>query len=173
MRKRAPGTEARHTAKDARIPSTVRAVIQRVARAEVRVAGETVASIGPGLCVLVGVADGDDRRDAAALADKIAGLRIFPDDHGKMNLSVVDVGGRVLVVSQFTLLGEVRRGRRPSFDRAAPAETAEPLVEKVADRLAATGIPVATGRFGALMEVELVNHGPVTLIVETVDGRVV
>jgi len=150
----------------------MRAVVQRVSRARVRVAGETVGEIGPGLLVLVGAATGDTPADAAALADKLGGLRIFPDDEGRMNRSVGEAGGAVLVVSQFTLLGDLRRGRRPSFTGAAPPEEAEPLVDLVAEHLRSAGVPCATGRFRAHMEVELLNDGPVTLMLEIRGGRV-
>jgi len=151
----------------------MRAVVQRVTRAVVRVGGETVGEIGPGLLVLVGAAEGDGPGDAATLADKLAGLRIFPDDEGRMNRSVVEAGGAVLVVSQFTLLGEVRRGRRPSFSAAAPPEVAEPLVDLVAEHLRRAGVACATGRFRAHMEVDLRNDGPVTLVIDVAGGRVV
>ncbi len=151
----------------------MRAVVQRVTRAAVRVDGETVGEIGRGLLVLVGAAAGDGPADAAALAEKLAGLRIFPDDEGLMNRSVVEAGGAVLVVSQFTLYGDVRRGRRPSFTAAAPPEAAEPLVDLVAEGLQRAGVPCATGRFRAHMEVELLNDGPVTLVLEVAGGRVV
>jgi D-tyrosyl-tRNA(Tyr) deacylase len=144
-----------------------------VSRAAVRVEGGTVGEIGPGLLVLVGAAAGDGPADATALADKVAGLRIFPDDEGRMNRSVAEAGGTVLVVSQFTLCGDVRRGRRPSFAGAAPPEAAEPLVDLVTERLRQAGVPCATGRFGAHMEVELLNDGPVTLVVDVAGGRVV
>jgi len=147
-------------------------VVQRVAWARVRVEGEKVGEIGPGLLVLVGAAAGDTAADAAALADKLAGLRIFPDDEGRMNRSVDEAGGAVLVVSQFTLLGDLRRGRRPSFTAAAPPEEAEPLVDAVAEHLRRAGVPCATGRFRAHMEVELLNDGPVTLVLEVSEGRV-
>ena len=150
----------------------MRAVVQRVSWARVRVEGETVGEIGPGLLVLVGAAAGDTAADAAALADKLAGLRIFPDDEGRMNRSVAEAGGSVLVVSQFTLLGDLRRGRRPSFSDAAPPEEAEPLVDAVAEHLRRSGVPCATGRFRAHMEVELLNDGPVTLVLEVSGGRV-
>ena len=150
----------------------MRAVVQRVAWARVRVGGESVGEIGPGLLVLVGAAGGDTTADAAALADKLAGLRILPDEGGRMNRSVAEAGGGVLVVSQFTLLGDLRRGRRPSFTDAAPPETAEPLVEEVVEHLRRAGVLCATGRFGAHMEVELLNDGPVTLILEVSGGRV-
>jgi len=150
----------------------VRAVVQRVSWARVRVEGETVGEIGRGLLVLVGAAAGDTAADAAALADKLAGLRIFPDDEGRMNRSVDEAGGAVLVVSQFTLLGDLRRGRRPSFSDAAPPEEAEPLVDAVAEHLRRAGVPCATGRFRAHMEVELLNDGPVTLVLEVSGGRV-
>jgi D-aminoacyl-tRNA deacylase len=145
----------------------MRAVLQRVSRAEVRIAGEVAGAIGPGLLVLLGVAPSDTRQDASWLADKVVGLRIFADDAGKMNRSVSEVGGGVLVVSQFTLYGDSRKGRRPSFIGAAPPETAVPLYEAFLDAVRALGVPVAAGRFGADMQVELVNDGPVTLILDT------
>ena len=145
----------------------MRAVVQRVPRARVRVAGETVGEIAAGLCVLVGGTHADEPAAATRLADKLAGLRIFDDDAGVMNRSVQDSGGGVLVVSQFTLYGDTARGRRPSWSAAAPPERAEPLVDAVVDALRGRGLEVATGRFGAAMEVELVNDGPVTVLVET------
>jgi D-tyrosyl-tRNA(Tyr) deacylase len=151
----------------------VRAVVQRVSWARVRVEGATVGEIGLGLLVLVGVAEGDAPADAAALADKLASLRIFPDAEGRMNRSVVEAGGSVLVVSQFTLVGDLRRGRRPSFTQAAAPEVAEPLVEAVVEHLGRAGVPCASGRFRAHMEVELLNDGPVTLVIEVAGGRVV
>jgi D-tyrosyl-tRNA(Tyr) deacylase len=138
----------------------------------VTVEGSVVASIGPGLCVLVGVATGDTLRDATVMAEKITGLRIFPDVEGKMNVSVDDTGGEVLVVSQFTLLGDASRGRRPSFVGAARPEHAEPLVAALAHSVAKAGIPVSQGVFGAAMEVELVNDGPVTLVLEVRQGSI-
>lgn len=150
----------------------MRAVIQRVSRAEVTVDSDLVGQIGTGMLVLVGVGPEDGEAEVAALADKLVGLRIFPDDDGRMNRSVQDVGGGVLVVSQFTLYGDVRKGRRPSFAGAAPPEVAEPLVSDLVARLDAAGVQVATGRFGAMMEVDLVNSGPVTLTLEIVGGRV-
>lgn len=151
----------------------MRAVVQRVTRAAVRVDGETVGEIGRGLLILVGAAADDGPADAAALADKLAGLRIFPDDEGRMNRSVLEAGGAALVVSQFTLFGDVRRGRRPSFTAAAAPESAEPLVDLVVAHLEQAGVPCATGRFGAHMDVELLNDGPVTLVLEVSAGRVV
>ena len=145
----------------------MRACIQRVRRAEVRVAGETCGRIGPGMLVLLGVAVGDVEADARQLAQKIAGLRIFEDDQQKMNLSLADVGGAMLVVSQFTLLGDCRKGRRPSFDAAARPELAERLYQVFVEAVVQQGVPVATGRFRQHMEVELVNDGPVTLVVES------
>ncbi len=145
----------------------MRAVVQRVSRAEVRVEGEVAGRIGPGFLVLVGVQPDDTDADVAYVADKVAGLRVFEDPAGKMNLSLADVGGAVLLVSQFTLLGDCRRGRRPSFTGAAPPEMAERLYLAVARRLAAAGVPVETGRFRAEMEVELVNNGPVTLLLDS------
>lgn len=145
----------------------MRAVVQRVSRARVEVDGRTTGEIGEGLLVLVGVAKTDAEADAAQLAEKIAGLRLFNDDNGKMNRSVEEVGGAVLVVSQFTLHGDCRKGRRPSFDRAAPAAQAQTLYEKFLHVLRHRGLQVETGVFQAMMEVELVNAGPVTLLVDT------
>ncbi len=148
----------------------MRAVVQRVSRAEVRVGGETVGSVGRGLLVLVGVEAGDGEADAAYVAEKTAGLRVFEDAGGKMNLSVREVGGGVLVVSQFTLLGDCRKGRRPSFTTSAEPAAAEALYGSVVRRLADLGLPVATGRFRAEMAVELVNDGPVTLLLDSRRG---
>jgi D-aminoacyl-tRNA deacylase len=145
----------------------MRAVVQRASRAEVRVGGEVRGRIGRGLVVLLGVRTGDAERDADYLVEKIAGLRIFPDEAGKMNLSVEEVGGALLVVSQFTLYGDTRKGRRPSFVEAAPPEVAAALYDYFVERARARGLPVATGVFQAMMEVDLVNEGPVTLIVES------
>jgi D-tyrosyl-tRNA(Tyr) deacylase len=147
----------------------MRAVIQRVTRAAVTVDGETVGSIGPGLVVLLGVADGDGPEQANRLAAKIAELRIFADAGGRFNRSLIESGGEALVVSQFTLLADVRKGRRPSFVAAAAPEDAAPLVDLFAEALRAQGIRVAAGRFGAHMLVELENDGPVTLVVDTAD----
>jgi D-tyrosyl-tRNA(Tyr) deacylase len=141
-----------------------------VSSAEVRVDESVVGSIARGLLALVGVGAGDDVADADRLAEQIVRLRIFPDDAGKMNLSVTDVGGAVLVVSQFTLFADTSRGRRPSFTTAAPPEHAEALVERLAVAIARSGTPVQTGRFGAHMEVALVNDGPVTIVVDTATG---
>lgn len=151
----------------------MRAVVQRVSRASVTVAGSIVGEVGEGVLALVGVTHDDTEADAIALAEKVAGLRIFGDEEGKMNLSVSDVGGACLVVPQFTLYGSVRRGRRPSFSDAADPDRASTLVDAVARHIESLGVAVATGRFGAMMEVELLNHGPVTLIIETREGRVV
>ena len=145
----------------------MRAVVQRVTRASVSVDGAITGAIERGFLMLVGVAVGDDERDAAALAQKVAGLRIFDDANGAMNLALADVGGAVLVVSQFTLLGDVRKGRRPSFIEAARGEPAERLYEAVAAALRETGLRVETGVFGAEMAVELVNDGPVTILLDT------
>ncbi len=133
--------------------------------------GLVVGEIGTGLAVLLGVTHDDTIADSEALAAKVAALRIFSDQRDAMNLSVSEVGGAVLVVSQFTLYGDVSRGRRPSFTAAAPGQVAEPLVEAVAVALERTGLTVARGVFGAKMEVELVNHGPVTILLETRNGR--
>jgi D-tyrosyl-tRNA(Tyr) deacylase len=147
--------------------STMRAVVQRVSRASVEVAGLVVGRIGVGWLVLLGVARQDTEDDAAWMADKIAQLRAFEDDAGKMNRSVADVGGGVLVVSQFTLLGDCRTGRRPSFTMAAEPADAERLYLQVADILRASGLEVPTGVFRASMKVELVNDGPVTLLLDS------
>jgi D-tyrosyl-tRNA(Tyr) deacylase len=138
----------------------------------VSVGGEIVSSIGAGLCLLVGVEPSDGHGDVMAAVDKMAGLRVFGDEAARLNLSVVDVGGAILLVSQFTLLGDARRGRRPSFTGAAPAESAEPIIDAMARAFAAKGIAVETGVFGASMDVELVNEGPVTLVLDISDGRV-
>lgn len=145
----------------------MRAVVQRVAEARVFIDGEVHAAIGPGLVVLVGVGRRDTRADAEWLARKVADLRIFEDDLGRMNRSVSEVGGAVLVVSQFTLYGDCRRGRRPSFSEAMAPELAAPLVDAVVERLMARGLPVAKGRFGARMDVALVNRGPVTFLLDS------
>lgn len=144
----------------------MRALVQRVTRAEVRVDGAAVGTIGTGLLVLVGVTHTDDDDAASRLAAKVAHLRVFEDDGGVMNRSVLDVGGGVLVVSQFTLYGDTRRGRRPSWTDAARPEHAEPLVRAFVNALRDEGVTVETGRFGADMAVELVNDGPVTLALE-------
>jgi len=145
----------------------MRAVLQRVTRASVEVEGEIVGRIGPGWLALLGVARGDGDDDAERLADKVLALRAFEDDQGKMNRSVAEAGGAILVVSQFTLLGDCRAGRRPSFIEAAEPAEAERLYLRVVERLAATGIEVATGVFRAMMKVELVNDGPVTLLYDS------
>jgi D-aminoacyl-tRNA deacylase len=144
----------------------MRAMVQRVTRAGVTVAGEVVGEIGPGLCVLLGVTHDDDERMAARMADKLWGLRVMADEEGRMNRSVAETTRQVLVVSQFTLYGDTRKGRRPSYVAAAAPDQAEPLVEAVVAELRALGATVATGRFGADMAVELVNDGPVTILVE-------
>jgi D-tyrosyl-tRNA(Tyr) deacylase len=144
----------------------LRVVVQRVRQAKVSVDGETVAAIGPGVVVLVGVTHTDTDEAARWLAQKVAGLRIFEDAEGKMNAGLLDVGGQALVVSQFTLYADARRGRRPSFTDAAPPEVAEPLVRRFAEELAAAGVPVQTGIFGAHMLVEIHNDGPVTILLE-------
>lgn len=145
----------------------MRAVVQRVSQASVTVDGDVVGQIDRGLLVLLGVASDDTQEDANLVADKIVGLRIFPDAEGKMNLSLVDIGGGLLLVSQFTLLGDCRRGRRPSFIAAARPEMARTLYEAVAAEIRGRGIPVATGRFQEHMDVALVNDGPVTLLLDT------
>ena len=148
----------------------VKAVIQRVSRAEVRVDGQTIGAIGGGLVVLLGVFRSDTPPDAERLAHRTASLRIFSDESGKMNMSLLDVGGEALVISQFTLAGSTRRGHRPSFDAAAPLEAAEPLYEQYAGEVARLGVRVARGRFRAMMDVELVNDGPVTIVLEEPRG---
>jgi D-tyrosyl-tRNA(Tyr) deacylase len=145
----------------------VRAVVQRVSRAEVRVDGDVVGRIGAGLCVLVGAATDDTEEDAAWLAEKVVGLRIFNDEAGQMNRSLSDVGGALLAVSQFTLLGDCRKGRRPSFIGAMAPAPAEALYERFVAQVRATGTTVETGRFRTHMEVDLVNDGPVTLLVDS------
>ena len=148
----------------------MRCVVQKVTRASVTVAGELVGEIGMGYMVLVGAEEGDTEADVIYCADKISGLRVFEDADDKLNLSVKDVGGSVLLVSQFTLLGDARHGRRPSFIRAARPEQAEPLFEKLVQRVSDAGIPVATGRFRTHMEVSLVNDGPVTILLDSKKG---
>jgi D-tyrosyl-tRNA(Tyr) deacylase len=145
----------------------MRAVVQRVSRAGVTVAGEVTGEIGLGLLVLLGVGKQDSETGADYLADKVIGLRIFEDDGGKMNRSVVDVGGAVLVVSQFTLYGDVRKGKRPSFDDAAPPQRARELYERFVQRIRAAGLRCETGRFQEMMAVELVNEGPVTILLDS------
>jgi D-aminoacyl-tRNA deacylase len=145
----------------------VRFVIQRVTRASVRVDGKLEAEIGAGLLVLVGIAATDLAAQADYLAEKLVHLRIFPDDEGRMNRSALEVNASVLLVSQFTLYGDCRKGRRPSFDAAAPAELARELYEYLVTRVRAQGLPTKTGVFQAHMEVELVNDGPVTLLLES------
>ena len=144
----------------------MRALVQRASGARVRVDGRVVGEIGPGLCCLVGVTHGDDDQAAVKLASKLWHLRIFADDNGHMNRSVADTGGEVLVVSQFTLYGDTRKGRRPSFIAAAAPDEANRLIEVLVDELRRLGATVATGSFGANMAVELTNDGPVTLMLE-------
>lgn len=148
----------------------MRVVIQRVSQARVVVDGRTTGAIGSGLLALLGVARHDTRADADYLADKVTGLRIFPDDAGKMNRSVLETGGALLIVSQFTLYGDCRRGRRPGFDLAAPAEEARALYDYFVEACRGRGVPVETGIFQASMAVELTNDGPVTIICESEKG---
>jgi D-tyrosyl-tRNA(Tyr) deacylase len=145
----------------------MRALLQRVSQARVRIDGETVGEISRGLLILVGITASDSPEQAEWLADKVVGLRIFEDDAGKMNRDLIEVGGAALIVSQFTLYGDCRKGRRPSFIEAAPPALAVPLYAAFVDAVRARGVPTATGRFGAMMQVELVNDGPVTLIVDS------
>ncbi len=149
----------------------MRAVVQRVSRAAVRVDGKDVGRIGRGLLVLLGVGRGDGAHEVEWMVRKLAELRVFPDDEGRMNRSLEDVGGEVLLVSQFTLYGDARRGRRPSYTAAAAPAAAAPLVSAVAAGLRARGLGVESGEFGAMMEVELVNVGPVTILLETGDRQ--
>lgn len=144
----------------------MRVVCQRVTEARVRVSGRIAAEIGPGLCLLLGVARSDVAEAAGRLAGKVARLRVFPDEDGRFDRSLVDVAGAALVVSQFTLLADTEKGNRPSFTEAAPPEEAEPLYERFCSELEALGVPVGRGVFGAKMEVELVNDGPVTVIID-------
>ena len=145
----------------------MRAVVQRVSRASVTVGGQVAGAIETGLVVFVGVAGGDGTADIDYTASKVLELRIFPDEQGRMNRSVADVGGAVLAVSQFTLMGDVRRGRRPGFDAAAPPAAARPLYDAFVARLRASGLPIATGVFQADMDVALVNDGPVTILIDS------
>jgi D-tyrosyl-tRNA(Tyr) deacylase len=145
----------------------VRAVVQRASEASVRVAGEEVGRIGPGLVVLLGVGKDDSERDAEILAEKVLNLRVFPDEAGQMNRSVLDEGGGLLVISQFTLMGDARKGRRPSYIEAAPPEEAERLYSHFVERLRPSGLEVATGVFRAMMDVALVNQGPVTILLDS------
>lgn len=144
----------------------MRAVVQRVSRASVTISGEVCGKIGPGFLVLLGVEDTDGPEDLAYICDKILGLRVFEDAAGKMNLDILQTGGKVLLISQFTLYGDARHGRRPSFIKAARPETAIPLYEEMVERLRRK-VPVETGRFGAEMQVELINDGPVTILLES------
>jgi D-aminoacyl-tRNA deacylase len=145
----------------------VRAVVQRVSEASVHVGGELVGAIGPGLVVLLGVQVADGDADASSLADKVLNLRVFPDEVGQMNRSVLDLSGGLLVVSQFTLLGDARRGRRPSYIEAARPEEADRLYSRFVDALRPSGLPLATGVFRADMDLALVNHGPVTILLDS------
>jgi D-tyrosyl-tRNA(Tyr) deacylase len=145
----------------------MRAVIQRVSRAQVSVGNDIVGKIGPGLLVLLGVAKSDAKQDTEYLAAKILGLRIFEDEHGKMNLSLIETRGSVLAVSQFTLYGDVRKGRRPSFDEAAPPDVARELYEHFVSQIREQGVVCETGKFQAMMQVELINEGPVTILLDS------
>jgi len=145
----------------------MRAVVQRVSQASVTVGDEVVGAIGHGLLILLGIGVGDSEAEARLLAEKTANLRIFADEEGRFNRSLLDIGGEALVVSQFTLYADTRRGRRPSFSDAAPPEIAAPLVDIFADELRRLGVAVSTGRFGAMMRVALVNDGPVTILLDS------
>ena len=149
----------------------MRAVVQRVSQASVTVGDEVVGAIGHGLLILLGIGVGDSEAEARLLAEKTANLRIFADEEGRFNRSLLDVGGEALVVSQFTLYADTRRGRRPSFSDAAPPEIAAPLVDIFADELRRLGVAVSTGRFGAMMQVALVNDGPVTILLDSATFR--
>jgi D-tyrosyl-tRNA(Tyr) deacylase len=146
--------------------------VQRVRRADVAVDGETVAAIGAGMAVLVGAVDSDTTRDVAVLAEKLVTMRIFSDSDGKMNLSVADTGGAILIVSQFTLLADITKGRRPSFTRAARPDHARARIDELVSDVRGHGVEVASGRFGASMDVSLVNAGPVTFVVDVAEGKV-
>ncbi len=146
--------------------------MQRVSQASVMEDGVVRGEIGSGLLVLVGVAPGDESADVDALADKLVNIRLMADTEGKMNRSVLESGASILVVSQFTLQADIRKGRRPSFTSAAEPDLAEPLIERLADRISEVGVPVSTGVFGAHMEVALVNDGPVTLVIDVANGKV-
>jgi D-tyrosyl-tRNA(Tyr) deacylase len=148
----------------------MRAVVQRVSRAQVTVNSELVGKIGPGLLILLGVGRDDTNADATYLVEKISGLRVFEDAHGKMNLNVQEIGGSILAVSQFTLYGDVRRGKRPSFDAAAPPEKARQLYEFFVEQVRAAGLRCETGRFQEMVQVELVNEGPVTILLDSGKG---
>ena len=145
----------------------MRVCVQRVSEASVEIDGKTVGAIGPGLLVLLGIGQADTPAEVTQLVDKIVNLRVFADDQNKMNRSLLDIQGQMLVISQFTLWGDCRKGRRPSFVQAADPELAEPLYERFVAEVHARGVPVETGRFGAMMQVHLVNDGPVTLVIES------
>lgn len=149
----------------------MRLVIQRVSTASVTVAGEMIGQIGPGLLVLIGIGPDDDRATVTLMAEKTVNLRIFGDDQGRTNLSLLETGGAALLVSQFTLYADLRRGRRPSFIDAAPPDVAAPLVDAFAEQLRGRGVAVAVGRFGASMQVGLVNDGPVTILLDSATFR--
>ncbi len=149
----------------------MRTIVQRVSEARVQVDGRTVGEIPQGLLLLVGVSMGDDSRDVARTVSKVSELRVFSDEDGRMNRSILDTGGSILVVSQFTLLADLRKGRRPSFVKAAPPEVAEPLIDGLCTSFKEMGVDVAAGVFGANMQVESINDGPVTVVVDVSDGR--
>lgn len=145
----------------------MRAVIQRVQKSSVSVSGEIASEIGPGILIFIGVGPEDTEKEVRYLAEKSVHLRIFPDEDGKMNRSLLDTGGEMLIISQFTLYGDCRKGRRPSFIGAAPPELAEELIDQFVAEIGRLGVPAATGRFGAMMDVELINDGPVTLMLDS------
>ncbi|HZW67156.1 MAG TPA: D-aminoacyl-tRNA deacylase [Pseudogracilibacillus sp.] len=151
----------------------MKAVVQRVSQANVKVDGSTIGEIDQGLLILLGITDGDSEADIEAIVNKLIHLRIFEDEAGKMNLSLVDIAGEILSVSQFTLYGDVRKGRRPSFSKAAAPKEAEELYDAFNEYLRAQEIVVETGSFGAMMDVSLTNDGPVTFVIESLDGKLV
>lgn len=153
--------------------SVLKAVVQRVSAANVTVDGEIVGEINEGLMILLGITEGDTEKDIEVIVNKLINLRIFEDDEQKMNLSLVDIGGSILSISQFTLYGDVRKGRRPSFSKAAPPEIAEKLYDTFNDYIKSLGVHVETGSFGAMMDVSLTNDGPVTFVIESIDGKLI
>lgn len=151
----------------------MKAVVQRVSEGNVTVDGEVVGEIEQGLVVLLGITEGDTEADIEAIVQKLINLRIFADESGRMNLSLLDIEGAILSISQFTLYGDVRKGRRPSFSKAAPPEEAEKLYDQFNEYIKAQNVPLETGTFGAMMDVSLTNDGPVTFVIESIDGKLV